>query len=297
MISSSPDPTPVSGASLTKTRVRGDENCACGELLRRARQRRGLTLEQIAQSTKIPLRHLEALEKDEFASLPGGMYRRAHVRAYADAVGVDRNVALASLDRATEEATPAGVDPVEPAPPPTIASGHRRVSMTGAVAVAAAAIALAIWARQPAAVDMPSSASPVSPRSSVAIAEPQPANYVRAASSNGTVEPASASGDRRIEPAVVAPLSTAQPATEASEGTAGAAIAEPQLTVITEPAGARVTVNGIGWGVTPVTIRYLEPGAKRVRVTQEGYRSEERFVQLDVSRARTTVRISMRNDD
>jgi len=61
--------------------------------------------------------------------------------------------------------------------------------------------------------------------------------------------------------------------------------------------GARVTVNGIGWGITPVTIRYLEPGAKRVRVTREGYRAEERFIQLEAGRATTTLRIPMRNED
>jgi cytoskeletal protein RodZ len=300
MISSSPDPTRASGTALTtKTRVRGDDGLACGELLRRARQRRGLTLEQIAQSTKIPLRHLDALEKDDLASLPGGMYRRAHVRAYADAVGLDRTVALSSLDRATEEGAPPAVTPVEaPAPPPIVATSRRRVSTTGAVAVAAVAIALAIWARQPAAVDTASSSAPapVSQPPSAGIPEAQPATYVRTATSDHALEPASASTDRRIEPAAVAPLSTTQPATDTSRGTAGAtSTAEPQLTIVTEPAGARVTVNGIGWGVTPVTIRYLEPGAKRVRVTREGFQSEERFIQLDDSRARMTVRIPLRN--
>jgi hypothetical protein len=50
--------------------------------------------------------------------------------------------------------------------------------------------------------------------------------------------------------------------------------------VTTEPVGARVTVNGVGWGVAPVTIRYLSPGAKRVRITRDGFAPEEHVVQL-----------------
>ena len=56
--------------------------------------------------------------------------------------------------------------------------------------------------------------------------------------------------------------------------------ATTELVVSTEPAGARVTVNGIGWGVSPVTIRHLPPGDKRIRVTSDGYTSEERLLRL-----------------
>src|SRR6188768_1223692 len=75
-----------------------------GELLRRARNGRGLTLEQIANETRIPRRHLEALERDNLAAVPAGFYRRAEIRAYARAVNLDQRVALAELDRA--EAVP-----------------------------------------------------------------------------------------------------------------------------------------------------------------------------------------------
>ena len=95
------------------------DGVSCGELLRRARERRGLALQQIAQETKIPLRHLWALERDDFDALPGGLYRRAEVRAYAAAVGLDPAVALACLDRALEPPTPPAADtaPVAPAHP------------------------------------------------------------------------------------------------------------------------------------------------------------------------------------
>ena len=73
-----------------------------GEFLRDARERRGLTLQQIALETRIPFRHLDALEHGHLDALPNGMYRRAEIRAYADAVGLDRSLALAQLEHALE---------------------------------------------------------------------------------------------------------------------------------------------------------------------------------------------------
>lgn len=67
------------------------------------------------------------------------------------------------------------------------------------------------------------------------------------------------------------------------------------LVVVTQPAGARVTVDGVAWGVTPVTIRHLSPGDKRVRVTKEGYAGEERRVRLTDGRPGGTVRIALRS--
>jgi hypothetical protein len=56
------------------------------------------------------------------------------------------------------------------------------------------------------------------------------------------------------------------------------------LVVSTDPPGARVTVNGIGYGVTPVTIRYLPFGDARIRVSHEGYSTEEHVVRVDARR-------------
>jgi hypothetical protein len=50
------------------------------------------------------------------------------------------------------------------------------------------------------------------------------------------------------------------------------------LVITTTPEGARVTVNGIGWGITPVSIRHVTPGPQRVRVVKHEFRSEERVV-------------------
>src|SRR4051812_20580523 len=60
-----------------------------GQLLREARERRGLSLRQIANATKISMAVLEALERNDISKLPGGIFGRAFVRSYAIEVGLD----------------------------------------------------------------------------------------------------------------------------------------------------------------------------------------------------------------
>ena len=63
-----------------------------------------------------------------------------------------------------------------------------------------------------------------------------------------------------------------------------APLIEGELRVESDPDGAHVTINGIGWGRTPVTIKYLPMGEKRVRLTRDGYVSAERRVQISAER-------------
>ena len=51
------------------------------------RQRRGVSLDQIADTTKIGLRYLEQIERGQFAKLPGGIYNTSYIRQYARAIG------------------------------------------------------------------------------------------------------------------------------------------------------------------------------------------------------------------
>jgi cytoskeletal protein RodZ len=60
-----------------------------GERLRDARERRGVSLRQIANATKIAVGVLEALERNDISKLPGGIFGRAFVRSYAIEVGLD----------------------------------------------------------------------------------------------------------------------------------------------------------------------------------------------------------------
>lgn len=62
---------------------------AFGRRLRRHRLRTGVSLDQIAAETKIPIELLEALEDNDLSRWPVGIYARAYVRQYASAVGLD----------------------------------------------------------------------------------------------------------------------------------------------------------------------------------------------------------------
>jgi cytoskeleton protein RodZ len=60
-----------------------------GTKLREARERKGVSLRQIANKTKISVAALEALERNDVSRLPGGIFSRAFVRSYAAEVGLD----------------------------------------------------------------------------------------------------------------------------------------------------------------------------------------------------------------
>jgi cytoskeletal protein RodZ len=60
-----------------------------GEELKRERELREITLREVSESTKISLRYLEALERNAFESLPGGVFNRGFVRAYSQFIGID----------------------------------------------------------------------------------------------------------------------------------------------------------------------------------------------------------------
>lgn len=68
-----------------------------GAKLREARERKGVSLRVIADATKISVRALEALEKNDIARLPGGIFSRAFVRAYAHEVGLDPEQTIAEF--------------------------------------------------------------------------------------------------------------------------------------------------------------------------------------------------------
>lgn len=59
----------------------------------------GISLEQIAEATKISIRFLRAIEDEEFEKLPGGIFNTSYLRQYAAASGFEEDVLLAQYDR------------------------------------------------------------------------------------------------------------------------------------------------------------------------------------------------------
>ena len=60
-----------------------------GSRMRHVREQRGVSLREIAETTKISVSALEALERNDISRLPGGIFSRAFVRSYAAAIGID----------------------------------------------------------------------------------------------------------------------------------------------------------------------------------------------------------------
>ncbi|MFC5472083.1 helix-turn-helix domain-containing protein [Cohnella suwonensis] len=65
-----------------------------GALLRKAREQRGYTLEDVQEYTKIRKRYLEAIESGDYKVLPGSFYVRAFVKTYSETVGLDAEEVL-----------------------------------------------------------------------------------------------------------------------------------------------------------------------------------------------------------
>jgi cytoskeletal protein RodZ len=91
-----------------------------GERLRAAREARGLTLEDVVSRTRIPTRHLEAIERGEWDSLPASTYTVGFARSYANVVGLNGSEIAAELrtvlnQRQGIEAQPSYYEPTDPA--------------------------------------------------------------------------------------------------------------------------------------------------------------------------------------
>jgi cytoskeletal protein RodZ len=84
---------------------------AFGPRLRQERERRQITLKAVADDTKISRSLLEALERDDVSRWPTGIFRRAFVRSYAEAIGLN-------ADEVVREFAERFPDPNEPAPAP-----------------------------------------------------------------------------------------------------------------------------------------------------------------------------------
>lgn len=110
-----------------------------GQTLAEAREKAGLTVEQVAAATRIRRTLVMDIERDDFASSGGDFYARGHVRTIAQKVGVDPAPLLAEFDAARPEAAPPKATDVFESE--TAARPERRgPNWTGAMALALALV-------------------------------------------------------------------------------------------------------------------------------------------------------------
>ncbi|MCC6873120.1 MAG: helix-turn-helix domain-containing protein [Sandaracinaceae bacterium] len=87
-----------------------------GRFLRREREIKQISLEEIAQTTRVPLRMLQHIEDDQFDLLPGEVFARGFLKSYAASVGLDPVIVLERFGerRANAEAAPAPITAITP---------------------------------------------------------------------------------------------------------------------------------------------------------------------------------------
>jgi cytoskeletal protein RodZ len=114
-----------------------------GPRMKRARETRGVTLREIATRTKISVSALEALERNDISRLPGGIFVRAFVRAYAEEVGLDPEQTIREFIEAFPHDSVTAGSPYVPAEDHTAVESSRRSAET-AVKLAAISVPIAI---------------------------------------------------------------------------------------------------------------------------------------------------------
>lgn len=130
---------------------RNDSTIGVGPVLRKAREFRGLTIDETARGTKLRADQLRALEDEDFDVLAGDVYVRASLRTYAAYLGVDPEEVVVTYGRQADERPPPPpppkMDRIERAIAATRLRDDPRVVLVGAAVVLAVLIGLGIVSR------------------------------------------------------------------------------------------------------------------------------------------------------
>jgi cytoskeleton protein RodZ len=206
-----------------------------GENLKREREKRNITLEQISQSTKIGTRMLQALEEDRFTQLPGGIFNKGFVRAYARCVGLDEDQTVTDYLEASGDVPP--VQPEVPAPEPvprveaTTQLQHRQLPWgLFAALLLLAALALSLWSHRQ--QDQQSAAPHPTPRPPA----PQAVEHAQPSAASTPVPDAPARSTPPARASSPVPVNVTSPQTSTEPDSTGQADAIPPAEAATPPA-------------------------------------------------------------
>jgi len=175
-----------------------------GTSLRQAREKRGISLQQVSVTTKISARVLEALERNDPSKLPGGIFSRAFVRSYAHEVGLEPELTVANFVAAFPEESGA-----EDMPSATTAEDaetfqtRRRVAtalvrllVISLVVVVLGLIYVTMWGSKakpaPSVISEPGAMQPLPPPAATQQNAPAPPPAIQPEAAAGVPEPATA---------------------------------------------------------------------------------------------------------
>jgi cytoskeleton protein RodZ len=229
-----------------------------GPLLRNAREKRGVSLQQVAATTKISARVLDALERNDPSLLPGGIFSRSFVRAYAREVGLDPEETVSQF----VAAFPPEIDHEPPTTPSRTVDAEdfessRRTAVTVLQVAGLSIVVVIAWLIYMALRPAPNVPTPPARDAMSTPAQPPPTAPMPVTTAAGT--PAS---DPPAPPAVAPSTATlsATPATSSGAEAALAPTTEAPLAVsilATEACWLSLTVDG-----SKVVARVLQPGER-----------------------------------
>jgi cytoskeleton protein RodZ len=147
-------PTEVEGARVVEKSVGEDSPSeeefrfhTVGEQLKAERERQKLSLSDLAAKTRVPMRHLDAIERSDFGALPGTTYTLGFARSYASAVGMDAAKVNADLRvelaQGGHDGYQAPTQNYEPADPSRVPS--RKLAWTAAAVGIIVVAAYLVW--------------------------------------------------------------------------------------------------------------------------------------------------------
>lgn len=102
-------------------------SASLGEKLRQAREERGISISEVAEQTRISSLYLKAIEDDNYKPLPGGIFNKGFVKAYAKYVGMDEQEALRDYARLVSQAEE-GEEDLQPKYRPEVLTDDRSAS-------------------------------------------------------------------------------------------------------------------------------------------------------------------------
>lgn len=251
-----------------------------GDILRDARQAKGLELSDIAEITHVRKEYLKALEANDYSALPEDIYTKNFVKLFAQSVGLQeaRVMELYARSRGRTLAQTTKIESVSEvqgnatrAEPARLARPPLRIgAWLPTLIFIAIIVSLALWGFGN--FSRPTRLAPVE-TALEGSAEPREAASVVAVEPTSAVTAEVPTDDAGSE-ALAEGAATADPTTASEDGLFA-------LTVTSEPPGADVSIDGFALpGTTPLTYR-LSPGTSRtLRLSLEGYETFEDSVDL-----------------
>ena len=215
-----------------KSRWRRPKLESFGARLKREREKRKITLDDISVATKIAPRFLVALESDQFDQLPGGIFNKGFVRSYASHLGLDENQTIADFVAASAPVVPEA--PLEETPVLASLADHvpqSRIKSKSAndglpwgmfaLVLLAFAFGFSLWGfhsreKPSPRIALVSTPAPSSPAPAPSVVEPEPVAKPVTTETASSVAQSPSTEPVASSPAVAVPPSTPQDAADSA---------------------------------------------------------------------------------